>query len=77
MNIDTEPQYRAALSEAESLVACDPQPGTFHARRLIELCDAIEPWEKEHYPIPSPSWWAAYWFRLSNKYGKFLPPLLK
>ena len=48
MIIETNTQYELLLTEAEALVAKDPEPGTPDAERLIELADALEAYEKLH-----------------------------
>ena len=52
MIITNEEEYEAALALAADLF--DAKPDTPEMARLDEVCDAIEAYEDEHYPMDAP-----------------------
>jgi antitoxin component HigA of HigAB toxin-antitoxin module len=51
----TEADYDAALVELDKIFDADDD--TPEGKRLMELADMIEAYEKVHYPIPPPTGW--------------------
>jgi len=50
--IETEDDYRATLSEIESLMRAEP--GTPEGERLDVLVTLVEAYERQHYPMDLP-----------------------
>jgi HTH-type transcriptional regulator/antitoxin HigA len=50
MTITNDDEYTAALARIHVLM--DAEPDTPEADELVALADAVEVWEREHYPIP-------------------------
>ena len=53
MIIQNEEQYKMALKEIEPYFDMEPEvkPDTAEGNKLLELADAIEEYEKQHYPM--------------------------
>jgi len=51
--ITTEEEYEAALNEVERLFELDSN--SLDVARMENLCNLIEAYEDEHYPIPEPN----------------------
>lgn len=47
----THEQYHALLVEADSLIGEDPESGTPSGKRLLEIVDQIEVYERKHFPM--------------------------
>jgi HTH-type transcriptional regulator/antitoxin HigA len=65
--IRTSADYRRALKEAESLIALDPDPGTYEAERLDLLSLLIEKYESDKFPIELPDPLEAIKFRMDQQ----------
>ncbi len=65
--IETESQYRAALTEVERLIATKPQPGTPDADRLALLATLVEVYENKHYHFELPDPIEAIRFRMEEQ----------
>jgi antitoxin component HigA of HigAB toxin-antitoxin module len=55
MTLDTDDAHAAALAEAEQLMHADPPRDTDEGRRLLELAEAIEAYERIRWPMPDPT----------------------
>ena len=64
--IKTNADYKRAVTEAESLIALDPDPGTNEADRLDLLSLIIEKYESEKFPIELPDPLEAIKFRMDE-----------
>ena len=65
MSISTREEYEAALTLIDDLF--DTELGEPEYNQLIELVSQVERYEKEHFPIPPPSflsrfrfWWECH-----------------
>ena len=65
--IKTSAEYKRALTEVESLIALDPDPGTEIADRLDLLSLLIEKYESENFPIELPDPIEAIKFRMDEQ----------
>ena len=63
--IRNEQDYKAALSEIESLM--DATPGSAEEERLDVLATLVKVYEDEHYPIPKPSPIAALEYYIESR----------
>jgi HTH-type transcriptional regulator/antitoxin HigA len=64
--IKTNAEYKRAVTEAESLITLDPNPGTNEADRLDLLSLLIENYESEKFPIKLPDPLEAIKFRMDE-----------
>lgn len=51
----THIDYIDAMAEVLEICSLDPEPDTQQGIRLLELTDAIEAYEREHFPEMFPS----------------------
>ncbi len=65
--LKTNDDYKSALTEAESLISLDPDPGTDMAERLDLLLLLVEKYESEKFPIDLPDPLEAIKFRMDEQ----------
>lgn len=53
IKVESENEYRTALSEVEKLISLDPEPETKEGKRLDFLANLVEKYEKKNFPITS------------------------
>lgn len=51
MAITNEADYEAKLLEMEKLMELDPDPATPEGKKLMELAEDLEEYEKEHFSL--------------------------